>query len=223
MSQVKLFSFGCIVFLFGAISAWADVKIAFEKNAADKANPDFKFKTIPSPAKENSARKAKISIVQGQKDPNSAELSVLNDGKLPQAEDEPDLNFFFDVATAGGKLLVDLESIKEIKAIYTYSWHVSTRAPQVYKLYASDGTGENFKKEFKEGSDPTKQGWKLIATVDTRPKKMEEYGGQYGVSISDDKAESLGKYRYLLLDVSRTGADDNFDNTFFSEICVTLK
>lgn len=71
-------------------------------------------------------------------------------------------------------------------------WHSDTRGPQVYRLYAAD--------------------------VDTRPKEGEG-GGQYGVSISDSGGV-LGKYRYLLFDVSRTEATDPFGNTFYSEIDV---
>ena len=68
------------------------------------------------------------------------------------------------------------------------------------------------------GTDPEKCGWKSIANVDTRPKEGE-VGGQYGVSIADSDG-ALGKYRYLLFDVSPTETDDGFGNTFFSEIDV---
>src|SRR5438034_6484004 len=37
---------------------------------------------------------------------------------------------------------------------------------------------------------------------------------------SPSKAGALGQYRYLLFDIFRTGMDDNFDNTFYSEIDV---
>jgi hypothetical protein len=39
------------------------------------------------------------------------------------------------------------------------------------------------------------------------------------VSISDTDG-ALGKYRYLLFDVSSTENDDDFGNTFYSEIDV---
>ena len=110
----------------------------------------------------------------------------------------------------------------EIKQVNTYSWHPNTRGPQVYKLYASDGTAKDFDAKPKAGTDPTKVGWKLVATVDTRPKDGEG-GGQYGVSIADSKDASIGKYRYLLFDMSRTEADDDFGNTFYSEITVIEK
>ncbi len=109
----------------------------------------------------------------------------------------------------------------EIKQINTYSWHTSTRGPQVYKLYASAGTGAEFKPEPKQGTDLVTCGWKLIASVDTRPKSGDG-GGQYGVSISDTQG-LLGKYGYLLFDISRTETRDNWGNTLYSEIDVIAK
>jgi hypothetical protein len=113
---------------------------------------------------------------------------------------------------------VVLEKAIDIKQVNTYSWHPNTRGPQVYKLYASDGSGEGFNASPKKGTDPEKAGWKLIASVDTRPKEGD-MGGQYGVSISDSQG-ALGKFKYLLFDCSRTESDDDFGNTFYSEIDV---
>ena len=93
-----------------------------------------------------------------------------------------------------------------------------TRAPQVYRLFASDGTADGFNAQPKKGTDPEKCGWKLIAKVNTKLKSDDD-GGQYGVSVSDT-AGAIGKYRYLLFDISRTEDDDDFGNTFFSEIDV---
>jgi hypothetical protein len=168
--------------------------------------------------KDDAAAKAKISIVEGEKDPNGADTEALNDGTLPSEEDQPEKNFFFNAGTEGGRLALDLGSAINVKQVNTYSWHPNTRAPQVYKLYGSDGSGKDFSAAPKKGTDPVKAGWKLIATVDTRPKTGEA-GGQYGVSIAGDGA-AIGKYRYLLFDMSRTEADDEFGNTFYGEIDV---
>src|SRR5579864_5219770 len=65
---------------------------------------------------------------------------------------------------------------------------------------------------------PATCGWKLIATVDTRPKHGDS-GGQYGVSISDSSG-TLGKFRYLLFDSIPSEDDDPWGSTFFSEINV---
>src|SRR4051812_10826269 len=202
-----------------ALVARAEVKPNIEHIENGQATADFKFKTVPLPAKDDAAAKAKISIVEGEKDSNGADTEALNDGKLPTEEDQPEQNFFFNAGTEGGRLALDLGSAINIKQVNTYSWHPNTRGPQVYKLYASDGAGKDFNAAPKKGTEPEKAGWKLIATVDTRPHAAEG-GGQYGVSIADPAGAALGKYQYLLFDMSRTESDDEFGNTFYSEIDV---
>jgi hypothetical protein len=204
--------------MFAASSSRAEVKVAVEHSDIDKSTGDFKFKDIPAASKDDAATSAKFTIVDGERDPNGGDLDKLNDGKLPSEEDQPEENFFFNAGTEGGRIGVDLGKAIAIKQVNTYSWHPNTRGPQVYKLYASDGTAGGFKADPKGSTDPEKCGWKLIAKVDTRPKEGTG-GGQYGVSVSDSDG-ALGKYRYLLFDTSRTEADDQFGNTFYSEIDV---
>jgi hypothetical protein len=105
-----------------------------------------------------------------------------------------------------------------IKEVNTYSWHAGNRGAQVYTLYASDGAAAEFQREVKAETDPRKCGWKLLATVDTRPKQGD-FDGQYGVSVSDSGGV-IGKYRYLLFDIASTESNDPFGNTFYSEIDV---
>jgi hypothetical protein len=210
---------GALFTVVPAFVARAEVKPVVEHHDNSQSTAEFKFKTVPSPAKNDAAAKAKISIVEGEKDSNGADTEALNDGKLPTEEDQPEQNFFFNAGTEGGRLALDLGSVINVKQVNTYSWHPNTRGPQVYKLYAADGAGKDFSATPKKGTDPEKAGWKLIATVDTRPKGGAEGGGQYGVSIAD-AGGALGKYRYLLFDMSRTEADDEFGNTFYSEIDV---
>jgi hypothetical protein len=57
-----------------------------------------------------------------------------------------------------------------------------------------------------------------VADVDTRPKDSEA-GGQHAVAIADTTG-IIGKYRYLLFDISPTEERDAFGNTFYSEIDV---
>ena len=189
-----------------------------EHNDNDHASAAFKFKTIPAPAKNDLAANAKFVIVDGEQDENGGGLEKLHDGKLPSEEDAPGDNFFFNAGTEGGRLLVDLGNVVALKQVNTYSWHPNTRGPQVYKLYASDGKAEGFVAQPKQAIAPEKCGWKKIADVDTRPK-VGEGGGQYAVSISDSQG-GLGRYRYLLFDISRTEDADTFGNTFYSEIDV---
>jgi hypothetical protein len=208
---------GAVLAVWSGTTAQAEIKVTSECNRGDDATAKFKFKKIPGPVGNDAASKAKFAIVDGNKDDNSGDLSVTHDGKLPTEEDQPDRNFFFAENEDGGRLSIDLGKAIEIKQVNTYSWHPNTRGPQVYKLYAADGKEKDFSAEPKKDTDPAKCGWKLIASVDTRGK--EENGGQYGVSIADS-AGAIGKYRYLLFDISQTEKDDAWGNTFFSRINV---
>jgi hypothetical protein len=171
---------------------------------------------VPRPAKTGTT--GKFTIVDGESDPAGGGLEKLNDGRMPTEEDQPDENFFFNANTPGGRLRLDLNQVKTIQQINTYSWHPTTRGPQVYKVYGATGTADGFNAAPKRGTDPATCGWTMITAVDTRPKNGEP-GGQYGVSIRAS-AGAVGDYRYLLFDCSATETDDGFGNTFFSEINV---
>src|SRR5215471_15682203 len=215
MSPHKLLS---VALLFAAtLLCRAEIKTTVNHNPNENATSAFKFKDVPSPSKTDAAKDAKFTIVDGERDENGGNLEKLNDGKTPTEEDQPEENFFFNAGTPGGRLLVDLGKVIEVRQINTYSWHPSTRGPQVYKLYASDGAATDFNSKPK-GTDPEKSGWKLLAKVDTRPKEGTG-GGQYAVSISNSDGP-LGKFRDLIFDISKTESDDEFGNTFYSEIDV---
>jgi len=199
------------------IPATAEVQVATEHKRSDNT-PAFQFKNVPAPSRGDAATRARFTIVDGDRDPNAGTLSKLHDGRLPDGEDQPAENFFFTQGADGGRIQIDLGSNSVIRQINTYSWHSGSRGPQVYMLYASDGTAEGFKAEPKRTTDPVSCGWKLLARVDARPKEGT-VGGQYGVSISDS-AGALGSFRYLLFDIFRTETADAFGNTFFSEIDV---
>jgi hypothetical protein len=218
VKNLSVFCTAVCVLLLSVAWSQAEVKVTVDHNDSDHATAEFKFKTVPSPSKTNAATNAKFSIVDGDKDDNGADLDALHDGKLPTEEDEPSSNFFFNSGTEGGRILIDLGSVIDVKQVNTYSWHTNSRAPQVYDLYGADGKAPGFNASPGKGVDPTTCGWKLITKVDTRPKTGEP-GGQYGVSISDSNG-ILGKFRYLLIAASRTESDDDDGNTFFSEINV---
>ncbi len=202
-------------------AAPAEIKVTIDHNGVGAASGAFKFPRVPAPAKDDAATGAKMTLVDGETDPNGADLGALTDGVLPKEEDEPSANFFFNAGTIGGRFSIDLGSVIEIAQINTYSWHPNTRGPQVYKLYASDGTDAGFNAAPKNTVDPGTCGWKLVATVDTRPSQGDG-GGQYGVSIADSSG-SVGKYRYLLFSCVATEMDDDYGNTFYSEIDVVAK
>jgi hypothetical protein len=201
--------------LIGVIS----VICGFNPNGS--ATREFKFKNVPSPVANDAAASAKLTLVDGDLDAGSAELSALIDGRLPSDEDEPGANVFFNAGSSGGLFRMDLGKPIDIAQINSYSWHPNSRGPQLYKLYAAEGSEPQLDLAPKRGTDPVTRGWKFIATVSTLPEKGED-GGQYGVSVSDSSG-SLGKYRYLLFDCYVTELYDNWGNTFYSEIDVVAK
>jgi hypothetical protein len=170
MNRLVICGMSAWLLLAATVTASAEVKITVGHNTVDNATADFKFKEVPSPVKGTAASTAKITIVDGKRDPNGGDVGVLNDGKWPADQDEPASNFFFSAGTDGGRLLVDLGGSINIKQVITYSWHSDARAPQVYSLYAADGAAADFNAKPSKDVDPVKAGWKLIAKVDTRPK-----------------------------------------------------
>lgn len=200
--------------LLGAATvSFAEIKTATSHDPDGQLG--FRLSGIPAPSSNDLATTAKFILLDGAADGNSGRLEQLYDGKVPNDADEPAENFFFAGGTSVGRILVDLHRVAEIKEVNTYSWHPSTRGPQVYQLYASEGGGEDFNARPKPGADLEKSGWKLIAQVDTRAKG----GGQHGVSIADADG-IIGKYRYLLFIIARAETDDAFGTTFYSEVDV---
>ena len=126
-------------------------KVAFEHNANDVANREFKFRNIASPAKEDAAANAKLTLIDGELDQGGAELSALTDGRLPGDEDEPGANVFFRAGSSGGRFRMDFATPIDVRQVNTYSWHPNTRGPQLYKLYAADGSDPKFNFDPKRG------------------------------------------------------------------------
>ncbi len=192
----------------------SDARVSFEHNSNEVANRDFKFKKIASPVKDDVAANAKLSLIDGELDQGGANLAALTDGRLPRDEDEPAANVFFRAGSSGGRFRMDLGAPIDIAQVNTYSWHPNTRGPQLYKLYAADGSETNLNLDPKRGVDPASSGWKLIALVSTLSDQGVE-GGQYAASVN-----GVGKHRYLLFDCYVTELHDNWGNTFYSEIDV---
>lgn len=212
------------IVLFAVISTMADAqpRITIAHNDNKTANAEFKFANVPSPARDDAATNARVVIVDGEADPNGADVTALVDGLLPSSGNQPRRNFFVTAGSGGARLLMDLGKLIQVAAVNSYSWHPNSRAPQVYRIWASDGADHNFNAEPKANLDPRACGWKLIATVDTRSADEDKDGGQFGVTITDARG-SLGKFRYLLFDCYVTEVADNFGNTFYSEIDVIAK
>jgi hypothetical protein len=196
----------------------AEVQVRVDHRPPGAGSGDFSFANVPRPRRADAGATAKLTLVDGQRDGNGAALEALVDGRLPTEDDEPGANFFFAANTDGGRLLLDLGRKVTVGQVNTFSWHPSGRGPQVYELYASDGTADGFNAQPRRGTDPVAVGWQRVARVNTRPASGER-GGQYGVSLAGSDGP-LGQWRYLLFDVARTDSGDAFANTFFSEFDV---
>ncbi|MGZ8844428.1 MAG: hypothetical protein ACXW18_12255 [Pyrinomonadaceae bacterium] len=218
--SAKSFLFAAFVLSLLALTAQGQPKVVIERNTGVAATPNFKFKNVPLPSRDDAGAKANVTFVDAEPDGNGGPINALNDGVLPDAEDQPRRNFFLASGSGGGRLRFDLGSGMEITQINSYSWHSDSRGPQLYRIWASDGADPNFNAEPKGNVDPKTCGWRLLAIVDTRTDA--EDGGQYGVSITDSRG-SLGQFRYLLFDLYPTEVTDNSGNTFYSEIDVVAK
>ena len=194
-----------------------DARVTFDHNSNNSASREFKFKTIPSPSKDDVAAHAKLTLIDGDLDAGAASLSALIDGRLPNDEDEPAANVFFRAGSSGGRFRMDFTKSIDIAQVNSYSWHSNSRGPQLYKLYAADGSDPKLNLDPKRGVDPASCGWKLIALVNTLPERGDD-GGQYAASVT-----GVGKFRYLLFDCYVTELYDNWGNTFYSEIDVIEK
>ena len=153
-----------------------DPRIVFDHNPNSDTNREFKFKRLPSPSKVDAATRAKLTLIDGDLDEGSAELAALTDGYLPRDEDEPGANAFFRAGSSGGRFRMDFGSPIDIAQVNTYSWHPNSRGPQLYKLYAADGSDPKLNLDPKRGVDPASCGWKLIALVSTLPDAGEMGG-----------------------------------------------
>src|ERR1044072_7111158 len=196
-----------LIWLLLLISFW-DSKVTFDRNSNSASSREFKFKNIASPVKDDAASNAKLTLIDGDLDQGSAELAALVDGRLPHDGDEPVSNVFFRAGSSGGRFRMDFSTPIDIAQVNRYSWHSNSRGPQLYKLYAADGSDPKFNADPKRGVDPATCGWKLIALVSTLPDKGDD-GGQYAASVSE-----VGKARYLLFDCYVTELYDQWGNTF---------
>jgi hypothetical protein len=196
-------------------------RIQVDRLMPQQATTAATFPHVAAPASDDAAAGATITVVDGTMPEGSDCRACLNDGKMPKEDDSPGENFRFAIGTLEGRVRFDLGSVLPVSEIHSYSWHPNTRAPQLYRVYGSDGAGAGFDPAPKFGTDPAERGWTLIADVDTRPATGPP-GGKYAVSISRDSG-GLGNCRYLLFVMFPTEADDGSGNTFYSEIDVIRK
>lgn len=218
---MKLLSAFTLLFSSVLLATFNQTRILIDHNANDVANQAFKFKRVPSPVKDDLAAKAKLVLIDGEIDGNGADLVAVTDGLLPTDRDEPAANFFFNAGSSGGRFRLDFGRVIDVAQVNSYSWHPNTRGPQIYKLYGSEGTDPEFNPDPNRRIDPTTVGWMLIASVNTSTTHGVD-GGQYAVGISSS-AGTLGRYRHLMFDCFVTETNDDWGNTFYSEIDVIEK
>jgi hypothetical protein len=192
--------------------------VVAERIPNEQATAGYNFSKVPKPSATDAATFAQFSLITSGPE---WRLSNLHDGRAASGADSPDESFFFNDGNVGGRFMVDLNQDTDIAQINTYSWHNGSRGPQLYKLYARDSAAGNFDRVALAVGDPADQGWKYLASVDTRPKG-NDLGGQYGVSIMSSRG-SIGHYRYLLFDCRRTEEVDRWGNTFYSEVDVVAR
>jgi hypothetical protein len=184
----------------------------------DQASTSAPYKTVPPPSADDAATTANISVVDGTLPAGPDPVHCLNDGQMPTSQDERDQNFRFAMGTLEGRVRFDLGHVVPISEINSYSWHSDTRAPQLYRVFGSNGDAASFDLAPKIGIDPASCGWTIIADVDTRPQSGP-VGGRYAVNLSNSSG-LLGSYRYLLFVMFATETDDDSGHTFYSEIDV---
>jgi hypothetical protein len=200
-------------------SGAAGAVVTAEHNALPKATALFRFAKIPRISGDDAGRGAQFVVVDGRVCSDSAQIRILNDGAGPAHANEPQAAFFFEHDTLEGRFRADLSATTAVRRVNTYSWHVNTRGPQVYRLYGSDGAGDGFDPAPRIGVDPARCGWKLIASVDTRPADGM-MGGQDAVSIAGPGGKPLGNFRHLLFVTFVTETHDGWGHTFLNEVDV---
>src|SRR6185436_15049340 len=90
------------------LTVLAQTNITIDHNTGAAINAEWKFKTVPSPARDDAASKARVLIVDGPADGNSAGVGALTDGILPNSDDQPRRNFFIAPGSGGARILMDL-------------------------------------------------------------------------------------------------------------------
>lgn len=192
-----------------------DATIQIDRLSRELATPTFAFEKVPAPSKTDAANIATATLVRGSADQNGGPVFAVQDGELPQDEDQPKANFFLAGVTPG-RLLFDFGKPIEIKQINTFSWHPGTRADQRYEvLVPSTDIGKSAAARSAARST-LPSSWKKIASVDTR--KEDASDAQIGVSISQSDGGAIANTRFVLLVIEPTIARRTFCQTFFSEI-----
>ncbi|MCD6395115.1 MAG: LamG domain-containing protein [Planctomycetes bacterium] len=168
------------------------------------------FNNIPSPS---AADYADVSQGHGVTftslaplSPNSADSAVLNDGRGQVDDNSPDSSLFFAGDSDLNRVLIDLNGLKPVYQVNTYSWHKFGRKNQKHELFYNASDNPSDPKAVPLGGD-----WISLGSVATNYSNNSE--GQVGVSYAESDRGLIVNARYLLLLV-------NFSPCFYGEIDV---
>ncbi|MBB3206070.1 hypothetical protein FHS27_001878 [Rhodopirellula rubra] len=203
------------VFALVCVCGIADTQVRVDQNSEENANENFRFESVATPSALDAGNLAKVKVVAGTIDANSAGIAALNDGVVPASQDAPKSNFFFSGRNPG-RLLFDFGRPIDLQQINTYSWHPSSRAPQVYRIYTTNSE-KIATQTLQNHAGLMEAGWRHVADVDSR-KTGNEQATQIAVGIQGSDSAQLGTVRFVLMHVEPTGTNRAFAQTFFSEI-----
>ena len=176
------------------------------------------FATITPASNADAGNLATYRLLEGRRDPDSAEVEVLNDGQLPANADEPRSNFFL-MGPGPSRLLIELAEPCSLQQIRTYSRHPAGRGPQRYSVYVRQSAQPEQPQQLEAAPDAANSDWQLLAAVDTRSAGHNDATTAAALTPADPKpAATLGKHRYLLMVIEKGETNDPFGNTFYSEI-----
>lgn len=194
----------------------ARVQIRMESSAQESG---FQFPTLAEPSDSDAGNVAKVTVIDGQADRNSAAFSVLTDGRLPSERDQPSRNYFF--GGRGGTLMWEWDTEVSLQAIRIYSRHPGMRRQQRWHVWVPDG-----ERDWEQRRAQTREqvasghlasaGWQKLGTVDTRDRNLPA-DRPVGTELRLDDADGM-KLKGLLLQVECPDPDDRQSNTFLSEI-----
>ena len=135
---------GALLVLLTGAAARAEVKVGDRAQSRARRDGRVQVQEHSRAGQQRRGEQGEVHSRRRHRDHSGGDLNVLHDGKLPTEEDQPDRNFFFDQGQDGGRLAIDLGKVIEVKQVNTYSWHPGMRGPQVYQLYAADGSAAGF-------------------------------------------------------------------------------
>ncbi|MCA8969737.1 MAG: hypothetical protein KDC95_08135 [Planctomycetes bacterium] len=152
---------------------------------------------------------AGFSPVHGPHGP-ADELATLHDGAAAQNNDDTERCVWFDRSGDHkvGRIAIDLGGSVDVRRVHVYSWHKAERAPQNWRLFASNAETM----PMATATDLDKAGWQPVGRASTRELGR---GGKHVVALSSPRGGSISNARWLVLETEPEGTANG---TFLTEI-----